>query len=731
MSRIDYSKFQMLDAKLENLSFKKIAEFNNLGGYLSGTVVGLTPYINNKITLARIDDYSAPAGSGFCVTPDTIDTISTLYAGAMGGLVPLRRDKLASLITPYVAHSPVYYYEYKKLSEYLGTSQPIAAISKGYASYLYPLPDGSGTGSVGVSAQAAIAEVGQQLAPANQLDISNIGDWIVITNFRLYDNEELPRVGQDNKIVPTVLYSGSSAFYFQYAGGSSRARKIIGDLQLVFPFYPLTAGTIRGLIPSIYLSANNSLNTIIRICDSIKGIQIVENNNYIVTYEGEQASTDGVMLVVVFSNLKTVANTDYSTGFLRRGINVNTLINGDAGSGVRGSYLIFRDTESFERICKDFGIVASPDLSTVQNTPIDYFPDNGAVVPDGGSSTGFPTNPIPNISSFPDNTSDIINENSPNVSALSSAGVYALTVTQTKDFLRWLMTDDFTQNISNLFNDKLSAVGDLKIMPFDIALHDPLHATASEQLTVGNVTGNVTNHRITDNYNTWINGGEYTYTAYYGDFNDFERCSYSLYIPYAGIIDLDAGDVVNKTLRLSYAVDLLTGNATAVVYSNNVIVRTTSATMGISVPITSTNNNQRQLNNALTALSVGRGLVNGAISSALSMSPMPLVNAALNGVNSAVNNALTNPLVTQHSGGFGNGTGLSLPQTAFLIITRQVIASPTGYKELVGVPATYRGKISEFVGSGFVSVSADKIDIPCTQSEREEILSALTRGIYL
>ncbi len=731
MGRINFNDFQYIDAKLSDFPFSKVGLFNSTGGYVAGTVTGLTPYINNKITLAHYDDPNTRNnGTGFCVTDTEITEGTNPDTGAMGGLVPIRYRRLDLLVTPYIAHSPVYYYEYTTLREYIGTGA-VAALARAFATELYPAPDITGRGSMGVAVRSnSTMEIGQQINPANQFTLDEIGDWIIITKFELYDSENLPRTRQANGIYPTLFYDGGAAFYY---AGNNNQRYTVGGLQIVFPFNPVDVA-INPMQGTQYLSAYNDINTTIRICDSLKGLASYRSGEgEFITSPYEQSGINGAMLIAIFAQLPNITYSMQTSGAVGFVVGSGGLIcaNGRTTTGWTSQHLIFQNTETFEKICADFGIIASNNMDDVLNTPIDFFPDNGGVVPDGGNSTGFPTNPTPSIPNFPDNTTDIIPEQPANVSALSAVGVYALNVAQAKSFLNWLMTDDFINNISNLFNDKLSAVGDLKILPFDIAKHDNTHALLSNELVVGNVAGAIQNYRITDGYNTWLNGGEYTYTAYYGDFNDYDRCSYSLYIPYAGIVDMDAGDVVNKKLRLAYAVDLLTGNATAFVYSNGVLVKTVSASMGISVPITSTNANQRQLNSTLTMMSAANNIFSGGISSVLSGNPMPLFSSVTGAMTSVVENAMQNPLVTQHTGGFGSSTGLSMPQSAFLIITRQVIAIPTDYKSNVGIPATYRGKISEFVGSGFVSISASKIDVDCTQQERDMILAALSSGIYL
>ncbi len=752
-----FSDFTYFDAKMEKFPFSLFSERNSSIAELAGYTIGLSPYANNKITLAEYANYNLYPNGFRAGKPFAISANPAFTAGAPGGNAPMvgglvgvtkTKTDFFNDISPYIPKSPVYYYEFQTVADFYKNefanidnyiflrAHPFIGISPTVVTGVDL--DGERRGvTMFVTSLSSLPTVGNAPPYSERItDLNALGGRIIITKFILYDGE-LPRKPITSlAISPTMFFSGATTFEWSSSSGSA-TKQYRNDIKIAFPFNPVTpnAGldvTFNGYNKNVNLFFNN-----LPMLDSAFMAAVVRDKKYYNFMVAKLLTgNDDIMCIAPHSRSYVVNDVDVYSRMYYPLSGVFQTVNYPVfalPASARTS-MTFKSTLEFEKMCADWGLHVTNNVNDAKNTPIDFFPDagGGGTVPDGGNATGYPTNNTPTIPSFPDNTTDIIDENPPNVSALSCAGVYALNLPNAKSLLQWLMTDDYTNNISNLFADKLSALGDLKIFPFDIAAHDPAHAPAQNVLTVGNVsTDTVTNHRILDGYNTWINGGEYSYTAYYGDFNDYEHCTYSLFIPYVGVIDIDAGDVVNKKLRLSYAVDLISGNATAIVYSNDVVVKSIPASMAVSVPLTFTNTNQRQINNALTALSIGNNLLNAGMSSLSSGTPMPLFSSLTSGLNSALINTFTNPLKTMHAGGFGNGTGLSLSQTAFLIITRQIIASPTGYKSDVGIPATYRGKISEFVGSGFVSISADRIDIDATQNERDMILSALARGVYL
>lgn len=393
--------------------------------------------------------------------------------------------------------------------------------------------------------------------------------------------------------------------------------------------------------------------------------------------------------------------------------------------------LAFKSEEDFLALLNDWGITrVTNDIDEAQKKDGGAFPghvpEGDGFTPDGGNPEGYDTNPaIPSIPSYPDNTSDRVTPTTPNISAINAASVYALSLSGVKTLLNWLMSEGFTKNISELFSDKLSAIDDLKIMPFDIVNHDTLHALYSDTLTIANVTGNVVCHKIQPNYNCIINGGSYHYTAYWGDYNDYTAASYYLYIPYGGIVELSPSFVVNRDLRLEYALDIMTGNATAIIYSNDVFVKTVPCQMGQTVPITYTNTNQREIKNTLAALNAGTTLVN------MAAGKTDIVGGVLNIGNTVAKTALTNPLTIGSIGNFGANTSLVMPQNPFLIISRIQQSIPANMDGIIGRPSNTHNTIGAFVGSGFVQISADHINTTATTAEQEQIISLLQGGIYL
>lgn len=399
--------------------------------------------------------------------------------------------------------------------------------------------------------------------------------------------------------------------------------------------------------------------------------------------------------------------------------------------------IAFKTQNDILSLFADWGInTATFDFAQALRGARDTFPDapvpDDEFVPDvGDKPSGYPDNPIiPNIPAYPDNTSDKIPNITPNITALQACNAYALNSLNVRSFLNWLMTDNFFTNISELFNDKISALNDIKLYPFDFVTHDATHAQQQNTLTIANVTmSDIDCYAVLNGYNMWFSGGSINLLAYYGDYNDYYNVSYSIYIPYVGIVPIDSSFVVNALLSIDYAVDILTGSATVVVRSNGVVIKTMQANVAQSIPITFTNTNQQRINQTLSALSIATDISSGIGSLAIG----DYGGAANAGVGAAVGiftTAARNPYRIQHIGAVSSGTGLILPQQPFLIISRKQIAKYSS-NYAIGTPASFYGKLSAFSGTGLIKAKTNVIESNATTAEKQEIFAMLNDGIII
>lgn len=70
----------------------------------------------------------------------------------------------------------------------------------------------------------------------------------------------------------------------------------------------------------------------------------------------------------------------------------------------------------------------------------------------------------------------------------------------------------------------------------------------------------------------------------YGNAIDYEHTDISLYLPYVGFTALNASDFMNKTVSLTYQVNLMNGEALAVISADNQPIQTVTCNVAVKIP---------------------------------------------------------------------------------------------------------------------------------------------------
>ena len=739
MAVIEFQNAFWRNAKLNSFKFASVNEVNLHLAACGATNYSpsLTPYLKNKTGLFKLNGSVQGA-----LVNNAAYNMSTAYNSAMAvGGVGNGGNNAMSRLDLYEPIDPVIYFEYTTLgSRFNATS---SAIFPAY--YLninnYPSLPNYNRGKFNAAVKGTFD--GTTWSAVDELNFDDYSNWLALTNIRVYarDNPESDRIDQGANVQLGFGYNlgqlrmaryntaSGNVSTTDYVSGYITSRYLYGAIANVLTQtaeQQLLQAYLGGTIITSQSQLNYPLPNVGLIHDDL---QVRDINDF---YPSR-------MRTVNITDRNNANRPIYNAPIQRYNDTERLFTAGEVLSGSATCYntywgrtvLLFKDVQAIIDFFADWGLLATDNKDDAATLPDDFFPSTGGFVPDGGSADGYEENPTPNIGGIPDNTSDVIERTTTQITAMSAINTMALDVIGVKSLFNWLITDDFTKNISNLFNDKLSALNSLKLYPFDIVRHDTSSTFFRDTLSVANVSTSIANYAIYDGYNCYVFGGSINQLPYYGNFNDYVNTRYSLYIPYAGIVELSPNVVLNADLELYYAVDLLSGNATAIIYSNKVLIKTIPAQMGAEIPITYSNANQQQINNALTALNIGSSLV-GGIGAAAAGNPIPLASAAFGGLMTATKTAMTNPLVMGHTGGISSNTSLILPQTPFLIIDRARIAVPKDYGKIAGYSSNYGGSLSEFSGGDFVQFRADKISIAgATDGEKTEIYNALLSGVYI
>lgn len=782
MSAIDFSNWKFRSAPLSFLNYRGISIINDLNSVVpSGYAPGSIPYYKNMVTLLNSSWIGATGDRKGSFVGNTENTTSGQgsfsLGGLMGGVAPFRQlaaDNIPNLNNHGVGKDPVIYFEWQTLNQYAPREDYGYYTPGMFNTLANRKAPRSGTGSsdffksrLGAIFQG-IFHGGNDTPDGlvywefaqKETEIDNPDDWIVVTRCAVMDfltDEDTIRKYYPGEVINNNWTTPAAAFTL---GKVSACYNLETSIGTTFPMNGLISMNVEPNGVALNSLTPSNVSTMLvgspiytAMCHYELGVAITPPSlDKPFQIENPIHSDKWKTIMPLSRSDSRVHLTGKNTGALLQAV-IHTQQYDSARSDIayldvtkyafnttksKQVLIAFKGVEAAIEFFKEWGFAATDDYSVAQSMQTEFFPGEIGFVPDGGNQSGYPTNNVPHVPSNPDNTSDIIERVPPQISTLSALNAYALNLQECKLFFKFLITDTFVKNISELFNDKLSAVNALKMFPFDIVLHDTSHTYADQKLTVGNVESDISTTAIVDNYNTWIYGGSIIQLGYYGNYNDYINTSYSLYVPFAGIIDLPSDRVVNCQIDLWYAVDLLSGNATAVVYSDGVFIKTIPAQMGMEVPITYTNSNQQLINASLSALNIGSNLfgsIGGGVA-AMAIGDIgggaSTISGGLNGaITNGIKSIVTNPKKTGTIGSISSNTAYSLPQQPFLIISRDRIAIPSSYSGLVGKPSIFSGTIGQFIGAGFVSVKNAKLTTSATESERAEILGLLESGIFV
>lgn len=259
--------------------------------------------------------------------------------------------------------------------------------------------------------------------------------------------------------------------------------------------------------------------------------------------------------------------------------------------------------------------------------------------------------------------------------------------------------------------------------------------------------------RIISNEGT-IDCGSFFYNRTYLDYRDYEP--YNLLfvnLPFCGCHQLTISKYLDKTINVSYNVDVCTGGIVAKLTADDILVDIFEGTCGASRPISATDNNAyiNSIVGAITGASasasgsiegitnsvsnVGKAAASGTALAAggAALSAVGLAGAVgVSGVYTAyqVKNAVDNP-PQMHRGSLAGNLGYYLnSKPSFLFFTKKTIR-PENELETIGYPSGHGGAVGSF--SGFLSCSAFKLadGFTGTDEERAEIMEIMRGGIYL
>lgn len=368
------------------------------------------------------------------------------------------------------------------------------------------------------------------------------------------------------------------------------------------------------------------------------------------------------------------------------------------------------------------------------------------------------------------------------VSATSGGNtVWIMSEEKIKEFFMWLWNpdgtiyDDIVKALALLGENPMDSVVTLKLYPFDISRTRATYSYAN--ICFGRKESPINAPHLTSSNVVIFDLGSFIFNdaGMTNDFRDYEPFSdYSLYIPFTGIIQLQAIECINTTITIKMIVDLITGSSTTVVYTNGVPYKYIDGQIGIDMPVTGRNMadyGKTILAGALAGAMAGKHLAGkaaGAITSghisaantwasvASTANPgaemenaenissretikavrTPSIALGLVGTvaGAAIGGGLTalmNAPQPETAGSNSPATGLAKPLFPYFIVRRSDCWIPENYNHLYGRPLNEGGVVGDFTGfSKFASIKVENID-GATPEEIKLIVELLQSGVYL
>lgn len=335
--------------------------------------------------------------------------------------------------------------------------------------------------------------------------------------------------------------------------------------------------------------------------------------------------------------------------------------------------------------------------------------------------------PEPDPTPTPEDTGDTPDPILPVIPPIPTASgllhVYNPTAEQVNEFGAWLWTTfsgDVIDTISKLFNNPMEAV---------IGLHE-LYCTpitgSSTTIKAGFLDSDVTSRLVTRRY-TEINCGAITVPEYWGNYFDYAPYTkVYCYLPFIGIVELNADDIIGHGVQIDYKVDTYNGSCVAMITTaknkeQKSVVYQFSGNCAVEVPITS------GMKSAIQSALIGAATAAIGASAAGVVSKGMLTAA---GVNGAAQHGLNGKNSVSHSGSFGSSYGAMGIKKPYIIVKRPVQKVVHGYNKKYGYPAHSMVNIGSC--SGFLRCrDFDVQSSTATEEEKKRIEILLKEGVYV
>lgn len=351
-----------------------------------------------------------------------------------------------------------------------------------------------------------------------------------------------------------------------------------------------------------------------------------------------------------------------------------------------------------------FKLIASSEYANIQVTrsPDPYEEESGPSEEEGGFGD-----------ELEDDVTDI-DQNTPKPSAINAGicKIYTPSQAQLENFAAYLWGTSFdVDQVKKLFSSPMESILGLSAVPVSVVGGTPV------SISLGGVhLSGVSMPPVLSQYRE-IDMGSITVKERWGSYLDYEPYTkFSIVLPYIGIHDLSADDIMGKTLHLVYNLEVVSGAIVARLSADGHCIYQWAGNCAMQLPITGRSFDTLVSSAVSIATKIGAGIVTG--------------NGSLiaQGVESAAVHATSMKPTIERSGTVSGVSGYLGQPTPYLIRTTPEAYIPNDQNGFIGYPSYISLSLGEI--SGYNEVESIHLEnIPATGDEIDELEAILKEGV--
>ena len=376
----------------------------------------------------------------------------------------------------------------------------------------------------------------------------------------------------------------------------------------------------------------------------------------------------------------------------------------------------------------DFNIAAWSDLENFSvylhshGDPFEGDPFTDEPLPDDPAGSDDTSEPGGGGGNYDDTSDPIDFPNLPTGGAIECGAVIAHRVSkQTLESIMAKLWDTSIFNPSTMWqksiDDPMNAIVSLHCLPVSPTVGEGLDA-----IWIGNFETGVSSPKVTSQY-VAVDCGSINVTEFWGsalDYSPYTRVE--IYLPFIGVKDLSAEDVMRSEVHVKYHVDVLTGDVIAFIKCGLSVLYHFTGNCRMQVPLSS-----RSTDVWATAIQGVAGIAGATAAVATGGSALLAVGAGI----SAAGNVMASKIRTSRSGELNGAASLMDDFVPYLIFHRPVQSLAKDYNKFKGYPSNITAVLNTL--SGYTEVEHIHLTgIPnATSEEMEEIVSLLKSGVII